>query len=366
LILGVLRRLGGRTRLALVTLVVLVGLACSPPAHEMVTAGSVVLYFVPGHFPQPLDALGDKIRIRHFEYPGPAGRTIPATLYSPESAGRHPGILLVHGWIPRGDRAPEVIKFGEAMARAGHAVLVPRLDPLVAGVVDANDVRAVVMAAQLMRTLPQVQPDRIAIFGVCLGATMALAAASQPDMPPLRNATLINAYYDIVELLQGVTTHTAYQDGKLVEWVPGPQVVHVVKVNARVLGRSQPDAQAPLDAIFANSDPTRVRALWEAVPAGARARLEVASPALWTRQVQTQVVLIQAVRDPVVPPGSLSQYVKDLGSRAITAGGHPNPLMNHNEFGFPALSWSTLTQVYGPGAWQISSLAYSAFATLDI
>lgn len=346
-------------------LAVLIGIAASPPAHYATTAAAVVLYFMPGQFPQPLDVAGHSVRTVQFDYAGPKGRIIHSTMYLPDSPGRHPGILLVHGWLPKGDRAPEVIKFGQALARAGHVVLVPRLEPLIAALVEADDVRALVFGGQILRERPEVDPNRLAIFGVCLGATMALAAAAQPDMPPLREATVINAYYDVVELLQGVTTETAYVDGKLVSWKPGPQVVHVVKVNARVLSQANPEAGKAIDAVFANRDPTRVRALWEAVPASSRARLEVASPALWASRVHTSVVLLQAVSDPVVPPGSLGHYMRDLGSNAITAGGMPNPMMDHNELGFPAVSWSTLTHVYLPGGWQIGRLTYSAISVLN-
>jgi hypothetical protein len=244
-------------------------------------------------------------------------------------------------------------------------VLVPRLEPLIAAVVEADDVRALVIGGQILKDRPEVDPDRLAVFGVCLGATMALAAAAQPDMPKLREATVINAYYDVVELLQGVTTKTAYVDGKLVPWTPGPQVVHVVQVNARVLSQRDAESGRALKAVFENHDPTRVKALWEEVPAATRARLEVASPALWASRVHTQVVLLQAVSDPVVPPGSLNHYIKDLGARAITAGGKPNPMMDHNELGFPALSWSTLMRVYLPGGWQIGRLSYSAISELN-
>jgi cephalosporin-C deacetylase-like acetyl esterase len=343
----------------------LIAIGASPPVHYALTATSVVLYFMPGKFPQPLDMAGYSVKTIQFDYAGPNNRTIHSTVYVPESPGRHPGILLVHGWLPRGDRAPEVIRFGQALARAGHVVLVPRLEPLIAAVVEADDVRALVVGGQILKDRPEVDPNRLAVFGVCLGATMALAAAAQPDMPPLREATVINAYYDVVELLQGVTTQTAYVDGRLVPWKPGPQVEHVVKVNARVLSQQSAEAAKALDAVFANRDPSRVRALWEAVPPASRARLEVASPALWATRVHTNVVLLQAVSDPVVPPGSLTHYVKDLGAHAITAGGKPNPMMDHNDLGLPALNWSTFTGVYLPGGWQIGHLTYSAIAVLN-
>jgi len=344
--------------------VLLLGLAFHDEALVAARSEAMVLYFLPGDVPQPLDTFGERVRIEHSWYVDRRGRTIPITFYVPQSAVRHPGILVVHGWIPGGDQAPDVVHAVTGLARAGHVVAVPRLVELINGVVDPADIDALADAGALLAARPDVDRSRIGVIGVCLGAAEALAAADDPVMPPLRVVSVINAYYDVVDLLQGVTTHTNYVHGRLVEWRPGPQVDHVVKVNARELAKLNPAAAPKLQAILDNRDPTRVRDLFNALPVETRRRLEVASPADFIGQLQTRVVFVQALADPVVPPDSLRQFELRLGNRAITSG-FANSALQHNTLEEPALDPRALLGSYLPGLMQLSWLTYQAMNSLD-
>jgi hypothetical protein len=183
-------------------------------------------------------------------------------------------------------------------------------------------------------------------------------------MPPLRVVSVINAYYDIIDLLQGVTTHTNYVQGQLVAWRPGPQVEHVVKVNARELAKLDPAAAPKLQAILDNRDPARVRDLFNALPRHTRERLEVASPADFIEQVHTRVVFVQALADPVVPPDSLRHFELSLGDRAITSG-FANSALQHNTLERPELDPKVMFGSYLPGLAQLSWLTYEALNSLD-
>jgi hypothetical protein len=343
---------------------VLVGLALHDQVGIAARSAAMVLYFVPGQAPQPLDTFGEQITIERTQYVDRAGRTIPITFYVPKSPGRHPAILVVHGWIPGGDQAPDVVHAVTGLARAGHVVAVPRLVELINGVVDPADIDALADAGALLARRPDVDPTRIGAIGVCLGATEALAAADDPLMPPLRVVSVVNAYYDIVDLLQGVTTHTNYVDGRLVTWQPGPQVDHVVKVNARELAKLDPSAGPKLQAILDNRDPARVRELFNALPKDTRQRLEVASPADFIDQLHTRVVFVQALADPVVPPDSLRNFELRLGNRAITSG-FANTALQHNTLERPGLDPRALFGSYLPGLAQLSWLTYEAMNSLD-
>jgi dienelactone hydrolase len=343
---------------------VLLGLALHDHAMIAWRSAAMVLYFVPGQVPQPLDTFGEEIRIEHSQFVDRAGRTIPMTFYVPQGAGRHPGILVVHGWIPGGDQAPDVVHAVTGLARAGHVVAVPRLIELINGVVDPADIDALADAGAVLSERPDVDRSRIGVIGVCLGATEALAAADDPKMPPLRVVSVINAYYDIIDLLQGVTTHTNYVQGRLVEWRPGPQVEHVVNVNARELAKIDPSAAPKLQAILENRDPARVRELFDALPADTRQRLEVASPADFIGQLHTRVVFVQALADPVVPPDSLRHFELRLGDRAITSG-FANSALQHNTLEQPGLDPRALFGSYLPGLAQLSWLTYEAMNSLD-
>jgi hypothetical protein len=347
---------------------VLTLLALGLVVHDQVAiaarSAAMVVYFMPSQVPQPLDTLGDAVAVEHSSFIDRNGRSIPLTSYVPQTPGRHPAILVVHGWIPGGDQAPDVVHAVTGLARAGHVVLVPRLVELINGIVDPEDVETLADAGALLAGRPDVDPSRIGVIGVCLGATEALAAADDPIMPKLRVVSVVNAYYDIVDLLQGVTTHTAYVKGRLVDWVPGPQVDHVVKVNARELAKLNPKATPELNAILANRDPSRVRTLFDSLPEATRRRLEIASPADWISRVHTRIVFVQAVADPVVPPDSLRRFELQLGSRAVTTG-FADGALQHNTLGKPSVDPRALLGTYLPGVVDLSWLTYQAMSALD-
>ncbi len=55
---------------------------------------------------------------------------VPADLYHPRGRGPHPGILLVHGMVDAGRSDERLMRFADALARAGYVVLVPELEGL--------------------------------------------------------------------------------------------------------------------------------------------------------------------------------------------------------------------------------------------
>src|SRR5207302_1939194 len=91
--------------LLLALVVVLIGIAVHAQASIAARSAAMVLYFMPERFPQPLDRLGADVTIEHTSFVDRNGRTIPLTYYLPRTPGRHPAILVVHGWIPGGDQA---------------------------------------------------------------------------------------------------------------------------------------------------------------------------------------------------------------------------------------------------------------------
>ncbi len=328
-------------------------------------AVATILYFAPGHIAQPLDAVGFPVTVETVHFSDPRGGHVTGTLYLPHSWGRHASVVLVHGWTNLADQAPEAVRFGRAMARTGHAVLVPRLTRLAAGYVDDSAIDGLVGAVRYLRGRTDVDPERIALFGVCLGAAVAITSAADPRMPRLRMVAGVNAYYDVVDMIQAVTTGTVSGSDRVISWSPYPPVAYLVQLNVSSLTYGDPDLAAAVDRILQNRDGGQVRTLVDALPASARRELALASPAASISHLKTRLVLLQAAADPVVPPGSLTQFERALGPSGVISFGSTNPLLQHNDLRSPPLDWQSLEQVYLPGGTQLVLWANAIFSSLD-
>jgi dienelactone hydrolase len=338
---------------------------CSQPLLTAATAAATILYFAPGPMAQPLDTVGFPVTVQTVHFLDARGTDVTGTLYLPRSWGRHASVVLVHGWTDLADQAPAAVRFGQAMARTGHAVLVPRLTRLAAGYVDDSAIDGLVGAVRYLGSRTDVDPERIALFGVCLGAAVAITSASDPRMPRLRMVAGVNAYYDVVDLIQAVTTGTVSGGDRMISWSPYPPVAYLVRLNVSSLTHGHPDLTAAVNRILENRDASRVRMLVDALPASARHELGLASPAASIARLQTRLVLLQAAADPVVPPGSLEQFERALGPGGVISLGSTNALLQHNDLRPPPLDWQSFEQVYLPGGTQLMLWANAVLSTLD-
>lgn len=129
-------------------------------------------------------------------------------LYYPEEmSGQLPGVVLVHGWSPRGVRAGENFSYlAKEYAQNGYIALGITLRgwPETGGTDDCglNQPRDVLNAAEWLSEQPGVNPEKIALMGQSLGGQVVLSAAALSD---LIKATA--AYFPITDFrLWGVTT----------------------------------------------------------------------------------------------------------------------------------------------------------------
>jgi dipeptidyl aminopeptidase/acylaminoacyl peptidase len=96
---------------------------------------------------------------------------------------RHPGALLLHGWLPEGtDGAVQMTRLAKGLARRGWVALTLAMRgwPPTGGVDDCGqrqvgDVRA---AASWLAAQPEVAPARVALVGHSQGGQVALLAAA--------------------------------------------------------------------------------------------------------------------------------------------------------------------------------------------
>lgn len=118
--------------------------------------------------------------------------TVHGVLYTPSAPGRYPAIVVIHEWW---GLVPWVKQQAEELSEQGYVTLAVDLyrgktadNPMMAhelmrGLPQDRGVRDLVSAADYLKTLKDVNPDRIGAVGWCMGGTFAAQfAVADPDL----------------------------------------------------------------------------------------------------------------------------------------------------------------------------------------
>src|SRR6185437_13832122 len=128
---------------------------------------------------------------REVSFPS-GGETVHGFLYTPSAPGPHPAIVVIHEWW---GLTPWVKEQAAQLSDQGYVTLAVDLyrgksttDPEVAhelmrGLPEDRGVRDLVAAANYLKTLKSVDPNRLGAVGWCMGGTYAaLFAVADPDL----------------------------------------------------------------------------------------------------------------------------------------------------------------------------------------
>ena len=144
------------------------------------------------------------------------GRAVAADVYRPRGRGPHPGIVLSHGVAAGGKRDLRLVNFADALARCGYVALVPEFTDIKELRVRPSDVDDVVRSFEYLASQPDVDDDRVGLFGFSYAGGLAVLAAADPAIAEkVRFCFLLGTYYDLGNIVTFATTGCYRRDG---EW----------------------------------------------------------------------------------------------------------------------------------------------------
>ena len=282
----------------------------------------------------------------------PGGAPDLAELWLPDwaSVERPAGaILMVFGVNNLGRNHPAIERVADALARTGVAVLVPDSRTLLEGRLEVGEIDGVVDAFQLLAARPEVDRERLGIFGFSVGGSLALLAATDPAIAgSVRWVNAFGAFADAATYLASVSAH-AYRgpQDEEVAWTPTPLAREVYlrfmldqveddgdrEVLDAAFGRAIIDGERlPADASLREGLATEVARTVhdlltassldaastsiDALPARSLAFIDAISPARRLAGLEADVYLMHETEDhhvPFVESRSLASALEDRG-----------------------------------------------------
>ena len=223
------------------------------------------------------------------------------------------GLLIFLGANAAGAADPEVINLGQALARAGFAVMYywsPTMGERAQ--VDAGEIGNVVAAVEYLRRQEYVDPERVGLAGFSVGASFALVAAANPAIAD--GIAFVNAfggYYDAADLLVQIAAGRAIGDGDDAPPWAVDQLTRRVFDNMLTPLTPAPAAQA----LLAGADTIgEARRQYDRLPEDFRAEVYAISPshhiASWSPHTVMMVMHDQG--DPLIPVGESRRLVAAL------------------------------------------------------
>lgn len=296
--------------------------ATNPLGRSAGKAAAVLSEILPGPV-HPLRRLLAPPRVTRIDLPHG-----PADLY--ERRATSPGVVLVHGANIGGIDDPRVRGLATAFSRVGRTVLAPALT-LAERKLDPDDPVRILDAIDALAD----QTGPVTVVAFSYGAALALIALQ--ERPSIQARVLavatVGTYFDLVHLIEGVTTGQVLAGGSLHPWQPPAGAMEqATPMLAAFLGgeeaeaitealrAAQPDGlAAPARAIFnvmANRDPYRTEALVAALPEPIRDTLDSLSPARHADALRVPVYALHSRVDPASPAVESEELVAAVRRRA--------------------------------------------------
>lgn len=305
--------------IAVGAILVLAGLL--PPVRTHLTAAAAVADALGADVPRPL---ASSVERRTTSVGGVSGH-----LYTPEN--RAPAVMVLPGATRFGKSDPRVVRLARALTRSDRVVFVPELS-LYDHVVDTADIDRIARATRALSRLRSVQTATdVVLLGASFGGSYGLIAAADPRVRgEVRLVATFGSYFDIVGLVQALSTGAFLVDGRRRTWNPNPDTnkalrqlaLEMTRPSERPILRSAlrgkakparlPDDARKVYALVTNTQPGRTRPLTSRLSARARGVLADLSPARVHERISAPVVAMHNRADDLVPHVELVRLRRNM------------------------------------------------------
>lgn len=289
---------------------------------------------------KPLEALTSPPEHRELTLDAPHGR-INADLFlptqrfgSPETSSR-PAIIIAMGIRTTDQTRPEVLEFARTLGHLGFVVLWPRLAVLDEGAPLLEEPATFVAGYRYLENLDVVDKERIALVGFSVGSSIALLAATDPQIAEQLHALVFfGGYFDIFEYLVSISTSSIVEDGQVRWWEPAEEAVQLIGAILHAQGlhglRQVMDATTREEASV----------LLCSVPEAEIAEANRYNPSVHIKNFRTRIFILHDRNDNYIP------YVESVALNAAIAERVPTTflltdLLEHVQPG-RGLSWDGL------------------------
>ena len=338
-------KFGGRRfrRISLILLSLLVATAAifvlAPPAKAGLHTSLFVLQILDAPVKPQSWVTKEPLR-EQVTYPTPRGEGV-ADIYRIPGDERRAAVLIFLGANAAGRDDTDVIKLGDALARAGFAVMLHWSPTMgLQSNIDPNEIESLVWAFQHLRSREFVDQRRAGMGGFSVGGSLAMVAAADPRIRD--HVVFINsfgAYYDAQDLFLQIASSNSFYEGHHEPWEVD-QLTRLVFTNEMIESLEHPAERELLEfrflrngdvvesALVDMSDHAQIvwrllegptleeaGALFENLPPEFRQQMVGISPSSHVADLQARVMVLHDEGDLLIPVGETRRLAAALQER---------------------------------------------------
>ena len=182
-------------------------------------------------------------------FPTPNGER-EADIYRIPGSKKRAAVLVFLGVNPAPRNDKRVVNLGNGLARAGFVAMFPWSPSMFEKRIDPAEPDNLVWAFEYLRGRDYVDPDRVGMGGFCVGASLALVAASDTRINQhVRFVSAFGGYYNIRDLLKQISSNRSYYDGLVEHWDPDNDTEEVL-TNQLIEGLDDEEERRILARVF--------------------------------------------------------------------------------------------------------------------
>jgi hypothetical protein len=334
-----------RRKIVIGLILLIIGLIISRPVW-------LPILFIPNLLPEnrlrPLEWITRQPMVENIKMPF-EDQSLSADLYLPKSDFMPEKILLlIHGANEKGKDDPRITNFGQSLARAGIATIIPTFPDILR---DRFTPEASEQIKTTLMWLNQKYPNTslgMISFSVA-GGPMLIAANLSGQFKLL---LAFGSHYDLKNVLKYVTTKTYEFENQTFTNEPDPFAKDLLKTQYEMEFGLDP----AIDALFKNTDPGEFDALYENLRPEVKQFIVDLSPAGHLNNIKSdQILIVHSDPDLVIPHTESLKLKEALGDRAdITL----LQVFSHVNIQFPKFNLKTLFNYYLPEAGKLYKIIF--------